>query len=354
MTADPYKHLAQQLDALPNGFPPTPDGRELKVLAKLFTPEEAELAAQLTPKLETAEQIAARTGIPIEGLSHRLKALVRRGLISAGILDRGLGFKLMPFVVGFYENQLPVMDAEMARLVEDYFLDGFGSALMMEPHFHRVVPVHDSVHEFVEVQPFESAAQLVERMQAWAVQDCICRKQQALLGQACRHPVDVCLAMAPQPNVFDNVPHMQALSREGAMGTLRRAAEAGLVHTVSNSEEGIHYICNCCTCACGVLRGIAAYGAANVVARSAFVNQVDPLLCNGCEACIGACQFEALSMQEGLAVVERERCLGCGVCVLECSTDALGLLRRPEAEVLPIPHTREDWDSQRIAARLSQ
>ena len=36
-----YKLLAQRLDELPNGYPPTPDGIELRLLEKLFTPEEA-------------------------------------------------------------------------------------------------------------------------------------------------------------------------------------------------------------------------------------------------------------------------------------------------------------------------
>ena len=38
-----YKRLAERLDALPNGFPPTEDGAELRLLAHLFTPEEAGL-----------------------------------------------------------------------------------------------------------------------------------------------------------------------------------------------------------------------------------------------------------------------------------------------------------------------
>ena len=67
-----YKHLAETLNALPNGFPPTDDGRELKMLAKLFTPEEAEVAAQLTPSLETVEEFAARTGGDAAGLRDQL------------------------------------------------------------------------------------------------------------------------------------------------------------------------------------------------------------------------------------------------------------------------------------------
>ena len=41
MIDTPYQRLAERLDALPNGFPPTADGVELRLLAKLFTPEEA-------------------------------------------------------------------------------------------------------------------------------------------------------------------------------------------------------------------------------------------------------------------------------------------------------------------------
>src|SRR5512143_3371437 len=103
MELDAYKELAERLDSLPNGFPPADDGRELRLLAKIFTPEEAELAALLTPALETVEQISARTGRSPEGLRDQLKGMVRRGLIDAGRKDGALAFKLLPFVVGIYE-----------------------------------------------------------------------------------------------------------------------------------------------------------------------------------------------------------------------------------------------------------
>lgn len=351
MQTDAYRHLAQHLDRLPNGFPPTDDGRELRLLAKLFTPEEAELAAQLAPDLETADQIAARTGVALPGLRDRLKRMARHGLIEAGRKDGALGFKSLPFIVGIYEMQVHTMDADLAQLFEDYYLGGFGKMLSIEPQFHRVIPAHETVHTSVEVRPFESLAEIVYGMQSWAVQDCVCRKQKALIGQACRHPLDVCLAMDPHPNVFDGDAVFHALTRDEAMATLRRSAEAGLVHTVTNSVEGAVYICNCCKCSCGLLRGMADLGLANVVASSPFVNELDDELCTGCEDCIPACQFDALSMDGALASIDRDRCVGCGVCVLSCAADALVLVRRPEAEVKPVPSTHADWEVQRLAAR---
>jgi ferredoxin len=183
------------------------------------------------------------------------------------------------------------------------------------------------------------------------VLDCICRKQKALIGQACEHPIDICMVMDQRPNAFASSTTIRPLDRDGAIATLRRAAEAGLVHSVSNNQQGVFYVCNCCTCSCGILRGMAELGIANVVASSAFVNQVDPLICNGCEDCIQSCQFNALSMSDMLATVDRVRCLGCGVCVLSCQTGALGLVRRPEEEVMPIPETPVEWRTQRAASR---
>jgi len=62
MQRDSYQLLAQRLDSLPNGYPPSPDGLELQLLAKLFTPEEADLAAKLRLTPETSRQIVERVG----------------------------------------------------------------------------------------------------------------------------------------------------------------------------------------------------------------------------------------------------------------------------------------------------
>ncbi len=117
----------------------------------------------------------------------------------------------------------------------------------------EVIPVMESVRIDMEIHPYESAASIIDSAAAWGVLDCICRKQKALIGDPCEHPVDVCMALSARPGAFDNTPVVKAQTRVEALDTLQRAAQAGLVHSVSNSQSGVTYICNCCTCSCGIL-----------------------------------------------------------------------------------------------------
>jgi Na+-translocating ferredoxin:NAD+ oxidoreductase RNF subunit RnfB len=354
-----YQKLARSLDSLPNGFPATEDGTELNLLAKLYTPEEAALAAELSDALETPPQIADRMqaegklDMDSDQIRNRLKGMARKGLIAVGRTQAGLGYKLMPFVVGVYEAQAGRIDEELAHLFEIYYRQAFGLALNVKPAFHRVIPVGESIKVDMEIKPYEDISQIIDNANAWGVLDCICRTQKTLIGDPCEHPVDVCMIFSKKPGSFDHNEVIRALTHEEAKETIRRAAKAGLVHTVSNTKEGVHYVCNCCTCSCGILRGIADLGIANVVARSGFVNQVDSALCTGCETCIEFCQFGALEMGALVVQVVSARCTGCGVCITNCPEKALELIRRPENEILPIPINHTEWGAQRMVERFT-
>ncbi|MBN1402339.1 MAG: 4Fe-4S ferredoxin, partial [Anaerolineae bacterium] len=127
-----YRRLAERLNAIPNGFPPTASGVELRLLAKIFTPEEAALASVMRLTPESAEAIAARAGIEPREASRILRNMVRKGQIVCSREGRELAFGLRPFVVGFYEAQLPRMDREMAGLFEAYYTEIQGEGLISE------------------------------------------------------------------------------------------------------------------------------------------------------------------------------------------------------------------------------
>ncbi len=351
MAEDPYRKLAQRLDAIPNGFPATESGVELKLLAKIFAPEEALLASEMSQTLEPAGAIAARVGMDPKETYRTLKAMVRKGQIRAGKADRGLGFGLMPFVVGFYEEQLPRMDEELALLFEEYLHEAAGAVTGYAPAIHRVIPVGEAVPADVEIYPYEQATELIENAKAWGVRDCICRLQQKLIGKGCDRPLEVCMAFAPVEGVFDHSETTRAISKEEALDILRLTEEAGLVHSPGNFRDGHNYICNCCTCCCGVLRSVAEFSIPTAIASSGFVAVVDADLCIGCEDCLTRCQFGALAVPGDRCLVDAGCCVGCGLCVTVCPTEALSLARRAEDKIPPLPKNLEDWRAQRAHAR---
>jgi electron transport complex protein RnfB len=348
--ATSYQLLAEKLDALPNGFPPAEDSSHLRLLECLFPPEDAELAAELTTVPESPAAIASRLQKDPGAIRTRLKDLARKGLIAVGRCDGGMGYALMPFVVGFYEMQGARMDAELARRVEDYFQAAFRKALAVQPAFQRVVPIRESIKADISIAPYESAADIVNRASAWSVTDCICRKQTALIGRPCSHPVEVCLILSATPGAFHQRSGMKELTREGALDVLRQSAEAGLVHAVGNTREGNWYICNCCTCSCSILRGIAEGGIASAVAHSGFVCRVEPASCDGCGLCAERCPFGAISV-DGTARVESLRCAGCGVCTIVCPNESLSLVRQPGEKAAFPPRDESEWREERAAWR---
>jgi electron transport complex protein RnfB len=352
MSDDVYRKLAQRLDAIPNGFPATESGVELRLLAKMFTPEEAALASVMRLKREPAADIAARAGVDPKAAYRTLKGMVRKGLILFRKDEGQLVFGLMPFAVGFYEEQLPRLDEEMATLVEQYFQENQMTGIALPaPAVGRVIPVEEAVPFDLEIFPYERATDLIEGAKAWGVRDCICRVQQHLIGKGCEHQIKNCLSLAPIEGLFDHSEITHAITKEEALRILHEAEEAGLVHTTGNYQDGLFYICNCCTCCCGILRGVAEFDIPTAIAHSDFRAVVDADLCIGCGDCVERCPFGALAVPEDICEVDNARCVGCGVCAVVCPADALHLERRPEEEALSLPADIKDWMAQRAEKR---
>jgi electron transport complex protein RnfB len=59
-----YYRLAKVLDTLPNGFPPTESGVEIRLLEKIFTPEEADLFCDLRLTFEHRNRLPGEQDAP--------------------------------------------------------------------------------------------------------------------------------------------------------------------------------------------------------------------------------------------------------------------------------------------------
>ena len=345
-----YQKLAKKLDSFPQGFPATKSGKELELLELLFTPEEADFACYLTLEPQLLNDIEAQAGVSSAEIRGFLQSMGTKGLLKIARGENGMAVGLLPFVVGFFENQVFRMDKTFADVYEAYYKEAFTTLLSVEPQFHRVIPVNEPIKSDVEILPEDNVVALIASKKAWAVLDCVCRTEQALLGKACGHPIKVCLALSDTPGAFDNAPKLEVLDMDGALAILEKATEAGLVHTVSNNKEDLYYVCNCCTCGCSLLRGISEANIANVVARSAYYAVVDPDLCTGCGLCLDYCQFDAISIN-GESEVNAVKCVGCGVCAHHCPEGAISLTLRDQSEQPSVPESEQSWLAERAKAR---
>jgi len=120
----------------------------------------------------------------------------------------------------------------------------------------------------------------------------------------------------------------------------------GLVHCSSNMTKYIQFVCNCCTCHCGILKSIKKCNMQGSAAVSGFITEFDPEKCTTCGDCVDRCQIEALIIQGDDLVHKDSLCIGCGLCSSVCPTGALQLITRENAPVPP-----RDW--QEINTRLN-
>jgi electron transport complex protein RnfB len=342
-----YEQLADALDRLPNGFPRTPSNVEILLLKKIFSPEEAWLANQLSGDMESVETIAERANLPLTEAKARLIEMARRGLVWYHQQNEALYFRLAPFIVGIYEAQLERLDHELAHLVETYLEEGGAAGIMKpQPALHRVVPAQSAVKS-EWILPYDDVRAILLAARTFRARDCICRVQQDHLGRQCDFPLRVCLTFS----AGERAPGPNDISQEEALAILDQTEEIGLVHTVSNVMQGFGYICNCCGCCCGILRGITEWGIESSVAYANYYAVIDSEECLGCGTCIDRCQVGAIAEQDGISVVDRKRCIGCGLCVTGCPNDVARLQRKPEAEIIHPPADYATWERERLLNR---
>lgn len=342
-----YDQLADALDRLPNGFPRTPSNVEIQILKKILSPEDAALASQLSGDMEAVDVIAERINLPVDEARSKLMEMARHRLVWSDSQDGEPRFRLAPFVVGIYEAQVENMDHELAHLVEDYMANGGAAGIMgPEPALHRVVPAHGTVKS-EWILPYDDVREILLNAKRFQAGDCICRVQQDQIGRKCDFPVKVCLTFSD----VERPSRPGDISQEEALAILDQVEEIGLVHTVSNVMKGVGYVCNCCGCCCGILRGITDWGIENSLAQANYYAVIGSDECAGCGICVERCQVGAISEQDGVAVVDKARCIGCGLCVTGCPNDAVKLQRKPDAEIVHPPADYSTWEHERLTNR---
>jgi electron transport complex protein RnfB len=332
-----YERLRDRLDQFPQGFPSSNSGVELKILEDLFTSEEAETALYLKPYpgFEAVSAIAQRANKDEKDLGETLYAMSKKGLIMRfRASETELYYCLIPWVIGIFEYQVNNLTKERIQLFEQYFEEAGIQALREVPTRFglRVIPIEKEIQGNTMIQPYERVSQIIDSHTVFAVADCICRKERAIMGDGCGRLQEACMTFGPAASYCIENGIGRAISREEAKNILLRTEEEGLVHCSTNTSGGQLFICNCCSCCCLLLKNITKYGNPKVITKSNYyaVNDVDR--CNDCGICVDRCQVHAISIKDGVAIINKEQCVGCGLCITKCATGSLSMAAKSPDE----------------------
>lgn len=351
---DVYKQLARKLNELPNGYPETESGVEIRILKKIFSPEEAEMTLKINPVPETAEAISQRLTIPLEEMQAILDRMVERGQIASARMKGDQVYMLAPFMIGIFEFQLNRLDKELVDLFEEYAPALMTTLGNVSPAVMRVVPINAQIRGQQEIHPYEDIRQTLERAKSFEVRDCICRKEAAIQGHPCKHSIKVCLSFSQHEGAFDRYHQGRIITKEEALEVLDKAEEEGLVHATYNVQSGQMFVCNCCSCCCAILKATERFKVPHLVAKSNYVAYIDPETCVACGTCADErCPVKAIKEEDACYKVDPERCIGCGVCTPTCPTDAISLLKKPAELHEQPPRNIVDWYMQRAANRAA-
>ncbi len=335
MHEDSYRKLADHLDQLPGGFASTDAQVALRLLKRLFTQQEAELARYVTLDKEEARSIAQRAGAPLSEVEQRLAEMAQKGLIfSVHPQDGPALYQAVPLVVGIYEFQVNNLTPDLLQDLADY-----GAAKKPQPKTipqMRTIPVGKSIEPHIEALPYEQVSELVNRHDRFAVAPCICRRKATLLGGGCDAPEESCLLFDDWAAFYVRDGRARPIDRSEVTEFLARADAANLVLQPNNAQEMV-FLCCCCGCCCGVLKQLQKHPKPSEIAASAFIATSKPELCQGCEVCLERCQMQALTKDGDHIVLNLDRCIGCGLCVTTCPSGALTLRRKAKKEYSYIP-----------------
>ena len=355
-----HDKLIEALNMRGGGLPAIKCPEFYAILDELFTPEEGAIASQMPMNPVSAADLAAELGRDPGEVERLLEDMANKGLVSSDESGGVMEYNLMQMLPGIFEMQFVRGEVNehtkrIAHLFEDYFMSMLqggqaGGTGMQLPQFPwaRVIAVEAEIPAGVEIQPYDRVSQQIENAEYIGVVNCACRHNGELMGNPCDKPKEICMGFGAGAKSLAQRGFGRLLSKEEAREMIDLAEEAGLVHCVSNTRGNTEFICNCCSCHCGIIQSLKEAAMPSMAAVSSFIMTVDEEKCMGCGDCIDRCPMEILSVQDDIVVMDADRCIGCGLCVSTCPTEALRMELRPDRPLPP-----RDHDSLNAALKAS-
>ncbi len=348
--------LIDRLNKYPIGLPDSETLR--KILAIIFTEEEAYVASRFPLTEATLKELVRFTGWEADRLAQKLEEMAVKGLVMDSKYGGKTYYLLMPGLIGFFEftfmkqrNDLPV--AELAQLMHEYLFDDpdrkMGSEFFSsKTPLTRSLAYEEHIPVSSQVATYESAREIIKTASYGAIGMCYCRHTKEHLNQKCEKdaPVkEICISLGTAAKFMVRRGFAEHRTKDQLLAILEKARDLNLTHITDNIRYKPSFICNCCSCCCELLGGIMQ-GFPLGIAKTNYSLSINSETCIGCGLCKKACNVAALELIDSKNDGKRKQmqvlsdhCLGCGACIGVCPTKSLSLVPaiRPQ-----VPEKKKD------------
>jgi electron transport complex protein RnfB len=363
-----FRQLQEHLDDSPEGFPAAQFGADIRILKRLFTPEDAQVALQLSamkplPVSTIQRRLKKnRLSITADRLRQILEDMVQKGTILA-IRE---GYREVHYqnagvsAGGIYDFQVNRLTPELISDFEEYHMESIAKPTKKGAHRLlplRTIPVERSIPRPAKqlIASYENAKQLIIDVPGpIAVANCICRQTKDIKGQSCQHTSlrESCLQIGKDhARQYVDMGIARYITKEEAFEILEKAQRDGLILQPENSQNP-EAICCCCGDCCAELTAVSRHPQPSKLYSTNYYVEVSTQLCSHCGECVKRCQLNARLMTEGTPVVNLDRCIGCGNCVVTCVSGATRLMAKHPAEIPP--KTKNEMYLQMLSAKTKK
>jgi Pyruvate/2-oxoacid:ferredoxin oxidoreductase delta subunit len=350
-----YKKLRERMDQMPVGAP----GRKTiyEILKIIFTPEEAELAAQMPLGPQSLSKIARKLKMSPDELRPKLEALADKGMLVDVELAGKMHYMLAPTMVGVFEFTMmrvreDIDQKKLAELIHRFVVDerDFVDSLKQGTQtslFRTLVHEVTLPENYAEVLDWEKASHVVGNAEKRAVSLCHCRHVESHRGNDCQvFRMECCLSIGLGADYLIRHDLAREIDKAEALDLLTETRDAGVVHICDNVQNRPSFVCQCCGCCCEILNAFRKFGLFGSTFSSNFQAIPDESKCTGCKKCQKACPVDAIDIIDRprtmngkkyrwIAKVDPDICLGCGVCAMKCEFDSMEMVPRPRRRIAP-------------------
>ena len=331
----------------------------LPSIKAFFTPEEAALLTGFPFKPTELKELANLKGLEPDDLAAKLDALAKKGAVwrterGGSILynlnDAFFIFFRGPFSAIHLDQAAKAMAPPLNRYVRDGLMDQLAP---VRTKALRTIPIAKTVEDPRRIMPYEDVMSVVDSQDFLSVSNCACRQRKRVDPDSaqCEHPEEVCLHFGDLAHYLVDNGLSREITKEEAKDILKVAADAGLVHAISNRQKDVDTICNCCKCSCIFFESYHVLKHEKSHDFSNYRLKINPETCKACGLCVQRCPVQVLSLEDSplaknkqskaATLMNPDQCLGCGVCVHKCPTQSLFL--EPRAEIQDPPQDAREW-----------